>query len=115
MATIVEGKVKEFGEAPYQYDEKNQQSYFVRLDTSSGERELWALGLKDAIESKNIKAGEQVAFADLGIKEGSKRRVWDVERYEPEVNHSNTIEHDTAQDKSVASDKDDEINNDYRR
>lgn len=115
MATIVEGKVKEFGEAPYQHDEKNQQSYFVRLDTSSGERELWALGLKDAIESKNIKAGEQVAFADLGIKEGSKRRVWDVERYEPEVNHSNTIEHDTAQDKSVASDKDDEINNDYRR
>lgn len=114
MATVVEGKVKEFGEAPYQHDEKNQQSYFVRLDTSSGERELWALGLKDVIANKNIKVGEQIAFADLGIQEGSRRRIWDAERYQPEIEHTNSIEQSVAQDKVI--DVDDKAPaNDYRK
>ena len=44
----VMGKLVEHGPAPYQFDEQNARSYFVKLDTPSGPRTHWGVDLERA-------------------------------------------------------------------
>jgi hypothetical protein len=43
------GVLLEHGAAPYKHDENNSSSYFIRLKTEQGERELWGIDLARAI------------------------------------------------------------------
>jgi hypothetical protein len=43
------GVLIEHGSAPYKHDDKNSVSYFVRLETAEGERELWGIDLQRAL------------------------------------------------------------------
>ncbi len=90
--SAVQGKVIDYGSAPYQNKQENQQSYFVELKTEQGNRTLWGMGIKEAIEQKNIQKGEDVSFYDKGVKEGTRKRDWNVERYERPVEYANSIE-----------------------
>lgn len=90
--SAVQGKVINHGEAPYQHDSNNQNSYFVELDGESGKRTLWGVGIRDAMQLENIKNGDEVIFYDKGLAEGTKKRNWKVEHYEKSQTLPNSIE-----------------------
>lgn len=89
---IIQGKIIEHGAAPYKYDEKNEVSYFVSLQTEAGPRTLWGVGLQDVL--KDFAQGDQIKLRDGGqqtvtiqvrqedgsVKETPGfRRVWSAE------------------------------------
>lgn len=97
MASVVQGKVVSHGAAPYKNDPANSDSYYVELEGDNNEsRTLWGVGIRDAIQLKSIQDGEEVAFYDRGLAEGSKKRNWDVERFEKLKSYENSIEEGTA-------------------
>jgi hypothetical protein len=56
------GVLLEHGHSPYKHDENNSPSYFVRLKTAQGERELWGIDLARAIREgvTTPKIGDEV-------------------------------------------------------
>lgn len=97
MASVVQGKVVSHGAAPYKNDPANTDSYYVELEGDNNEsRTLWGVGIRDAIQLKSIQDGEEVAFYDRGLAEGSRKRNWDVERFEKLKSYENSIEEGTA-------------------
>jgi len=47
--TLQVGRLVSHGEAPYLHDPHNDMSYFVRIETPSGEREIWGVDLRRAL------------------------------------------------------------------
>ncbi len=91
--TVLQGKLVNSGSAPYQYNEENQQSFFVELQDDQGKTQTkWGIGIKDALEKSAIQNGEDIILHDKGIIEGSKKRAWEIERYERPIQHTNSIE-----------------------
>jgi putative DNA primase/helicase len=58
------GKLLEHGRAPYKQDPKEPMSYFVRLETSRGERTVWGVDLERAFKESltQPKAGDEVGL-----------------------------------------------------
>lgn len=56
------GVLLEHGHSPYKHDENNSPSYFVRLKTAQGERELWGIDLGRAIREgvSTPKTGDEI-------------------------------------------------------
>lgn len=93
------GTLTNFGVAPYQHDPNNSQSYFVDIKQPNGnDRTIWAMGLREHIEKGGFKVGDQVNLIDLGVPEGSRRKEWQVDRYEPSFD-KNSIEADFTPEK----------------
>lgn len=44
------GRLADHGAAPYRHDAKNSMSYFIRLETADGEREIWGVDLHRALK-----------------------------------------------------------------
>ncbi len=44
------GRLADHGVAPYRHDPKNPMSYFVRLETADGDREIWGVDLHRALK-----------------------------------------------------------------
>ncbi len=44
------GRLADHGAAPYRHDLKNAMSYFVRLETADGDREIWGVDLHRALK-----------------------------------------------------------------
>jgi hypothetical protein len=63
---VYAGKIVEHGEAPYENDPKNDKSYYVKLDTPAGEKEVWGVDLKRAMEESKSEKGDVVAIAYQG-------------------------------------------------
>ena len=61
------GKVVGHGEAPYQFDEKNAPNYFLKLDTPSGEKTVWSVDLKRALDESGIELGDNIALEHRGV------------------------------------------------
>lgn len=115
MASVVQGKVIDYGSAPYKNDPANTESFYVELEGSNQDkRTLWGVGIRDAIQLKNIQNGEEVTFYDRGLAEGSKKRNWDVERYEKPKEYVNSLEEgierqtEKAQSSTVNMDKEEQ-------
>jgi len=70
---VVYGKLLEHGEAPYQFDRRNDPSYFVKLEGPDGRtRVWWGLGLQAALRDSQT----QAAIGDpVGIREVGQRSV----------------------------------------
>lgn len=66
---VIIGRLIEHGPAPYKHDKDNQDSYFVRVETSKGIKELWGQGLENAIHSSGAEPGRHVKLYDLGQEE----------------------------------------------
>ena len=123
--TVVKGKVTDFGEAPYKHDETKQLSYFVNIKTEDGSnRTLWSVGLKDAINNADLKKGDFAALVDKGTQPvrvpdskepgnyiDTKRRVWDAEVFEPDIEHRNSIENGVELKKDQQQYRDSEYDN----
>ena len=60
------GLLTEFGSSPFEFDEDNSDSYFVKLDTSFGEKTIWGVGLKDALSNSDCKVGDNVSVIHNG-------------------------------------------------
>lgn len=57
-------KLVEHGKAPYDFNEENKGSYYVKLEDKSGKGKiLWSNGLKEAINKADIKVGDIVNFS----------------------------------------------------
>ncbi|WP_161828457.1 LPD7 domain-containing protein [Steroidobacter agaridevorans] len=47
--TLQVGRLIDHGQAPYRHDPRNDPSYFVRIETPTGEREIWGVDLQRAL------------------------------------------------------------------
>lgn len=62
--TNATGTVLSHGEAPYKFDEKAQDSYYVTLNTANGEETTWGVDLKEKM--KEYKVGDDVTIKYTG-------------------------------------------------
>jgi Large polyvalent protein-associated domain 7 len=62
------GELADRGEAPYQHDPKNENSYYVKLKTESGDKEVWGADLKRALDESAVKVGDSIAIAQQSEK-----------------------------------------------
>jgi Large polyvalent protein-associated domain 7 len=69
-STFLSGRLIEAGAAPYKFDDKENPSYFVKVQTDKGERTVWGVDLERALaESKTgVKPGDQVTIENQGSK-----------------------------------------------
>lgn len=98
------GRLVDHGAAPYLHDPRNDRSYFVRIETPTGERDIWGVdlqrALKDALTRPQV--GDEIGLRSLrqdavkvsrreyddngrmvGEKElGASRNAWIVEKRE---------------------------------
>jgi putative DNA primase/helicase len=63
------GKLLEQGEAPYEQDPKNEKSFYIKLETPKGEKLVWGVDLKRALEEGQIQVGHDVVIANQGRKQ----------------------------------------------
>lgn len=61
-----EGCVIKHGAAPYENNHNNKESYFVCLQTNRGEKTIWGVDLKRAIEESRVTSGDAVKLSYLG-------------------------------------------------
>ncbi|MDO8770848.1 MAG: LPD7 domain-containing protein [Burkholderiaceae bacterium] len=62
------GELVKHGEARYQFDEKNDPSYFVTLKTIEGEKTIWGKHLSSAMEQAAMRNGDSVVLRNTGQK-----------------------------------------------
>lgn len=62
------GKLLDQGHADYDFDPKNDKSYFVKLETANGTKMHWGMDLERAMEHAGSKIGELVELERLGKK-----------------------------------------------
>jgi hypothetical protein len=58
------GRLADHGAAPYRHDPKNGMSYFVRVETEEGEREIWGVDLQRALKESltQAKIGDEIGL-----------------------------------------------------
>ncbi len=61
------GRLVDHGPAPYRHDARNDPSYFVRIETPNGEREIWGVDLQRAINASltRPKIGDEIGVRAL--------------------------------------------------
>jgi putative DNA primase/helicase len=89
---LISGRLVDHGPAPYKHNPKEPMSYFVRVETEKGDREIWGVDLERAFRHSlsNPGIGDQVGLRARGkervtvLTEGKEldthRNQWSVER-----------------------------------
>jgi len=63
------GKLLDYGDANYRFDNENKMSFFIRLEKADGStRELWGTQLKDALQKSGFQKGDHIQIDHLGTK-----------------------------------------------
>lgn len=76
--TLQTGRLIDHGPAPYRHDPKNDASYFLRIETPTGEREIWGVDLKRALN-------QSLSRPRIGDEIGVRALKWDaVKVHRPE-------------------------------
>lgn len=67
---VVRGRLLDHGPANYRFDRNEPMSYYMKVDTPSGERTVWGRDLERAVKTSlsQVKAGDEVAVRHLGEK-----------------------------------------------
>ncbi|HFF5988760.1 TPA: LPD7 domain-containing protein [Enterobacter hormaechei] len=74
----VSGQLLEHGKANYQFNDKKDQSYFVKVMTESGERTVWGKDLERAMRESQAKPGETIGLEKVDTKGVvAKEKVFD--------------------------------------
>ena len=63
---VFTGRVLEHGQANYNHDPEEKQSYFVKLDTKAGEKTVWGVDLNRAMSESKAGAGDEVKLEFKG-------------------------------------------------
>ncbi len=105
-------KLMEHGQAPYQFDPNNKDSYFARLQMQNGqERVVWGVDIERCLEEGDVGTGDWIKLERGGkvavhvseidpetgkeVTKEAHRIDWDVKKYEaPEEDRSVEIEID---------------------
>lgn len=66
---IYKGQILGHGAAPYKNEPKNKDSYFVKLLTDQGEKVIWGVDLKRAMNKNPVQKGDRVTLEFKGNKE----------------------------------------------
>ena len=78
--TAAYGKIVSHGEAPFEFDEGNKESYYIELEKQNGEKKfVWGIGLKSALENSGHKIDDQVQLSVTGkeqVKTQDKKGNW---------------------------------------
>ncbi|HET9239196.1 MAG TPA: LPD7 domain-containing protein [Oligoflexus sp.] len=61
-----EGQVLDHGQANFNHDPDEKQSYFVTLATAKGEKTVWGIDLKRAMSEGNVKSGDEIKLEFKG-------------------------------------------------
>ncbi|RDV11121.1 hypothetical protein DXT99_25240 [Pontibacter diazotrophicus] len=65
-AGVTSGELLAHGAAPYNHDDNNNMSYYIRIKTAQGEKELWGVDLKRALEAGGAEIGQRIGIENLG-------------------------------------------------
>lgn len=118
-AAGVSGQVADFGAARYNFEPSGSQSFYVKVQTDSGERVLWGKDLERAVQEAELTPGEQAHFkregrtevtVDAPVKDESGRIVgtepiqtyrnrWNVERLQEQLKRQREEEEQEEHDK----------------
>jgi len=90
------GRLADHGAAPYRHDPKNAMSYFVRLETADGDREIWGVDLHRALKESLTRPeiGDEVGLRAVRrdavtLKEPGRDNDGKVIGYRPLTVHRN--------------------------
>lgn len=61
------GELVGHGKAPYKFDKKNDDSYYVTLKTPAGEQVIWGKGLVEAMQDR--KKGDEIVLQNVGRRD----------------------------------------------
>jgi putative DNA primase/helicase len=53
------GKLLEHGSAPYEFDKKNEDSYYVKIENRKGVRTIWGVDLERAVNQSGAEVGSK--------------------------------------------------------
>jgi len=69
--SVIRGKLLAHGPAPFENDPRKDLNYYMRVQTTQGERTLWGKDFERAVQESlsGVKVGDQVAVQYLGKKE----------------------------------------------
>jgi hypothetical protein len=56
------GKLTEYGNAPYNFDNTNEESFFIKLLNRGELKTYWSLGFKDALDDSDLTIGDMAKF-----------------------------------------------------
>jgi Large polyvalent protein-associated domain 7 len=64
---VYAGTLKEHGGAPYEFNDKNEKSYYVKLEDSYGKQQhVWGVHLPEALKKGDAKIGDEIFVAFQG-------------------------------------------------
>jgi len=93
------------GSAPYRHDEKKSASYFVRVRDQRGkEREIWGLGLSDALSRSGARIGDKITLGVEDTREvevdgqAAHRNTWQITVPAREHKEARELDDERAQD-----------------
>jgi len=66
---VISGKLLEHGPARFDFNDKNDPSYFVKVETPNGTKLHWGIDLQRAMGEAKAQIGEQVELERLGKKQ----------------------------------------------
>lgn len=80
LRKTLRGELIEHGKSPYAHDPKNTPSYYVKLATETGEKELWGSGLERALKEAGVQRGQELSITNRGkeVTSFTNRRGKDV-------------------------------------
>lgn len=71
---IYSGRLIEHGEARYKFRDDKEQSYFVRLETANGPKDLWGVDFPRALNQAGVKEGDLIEVELTGRKSVAVKR-----------------------------------------
>ena len=94
VGDVIHGRLVEAGTAPYRFDPANARSYYVRIETATGTRDLWGAHLKEALADSWTwpQPGDRVGVQYLGTMKvpaardaqtdspARRRNLWRIEK-----------------------------------
>jgi len=75
----VQGILVETGDKPYQDNEKNEPSPFVVIETASGNRTVWGVGLPDSLHRAGAEIGDEIHLRSTGTERVMKTVIQEVD------------------------------------
>jgi len=106
------GKLLDYGDANYQFDNENKMSFFIRLEKADGgTKELWGMQLKDALQKSGLQKGDHIQVDHAGTKpvrtevfqrdgngkaigskwEDVRRNEWKIAAHEPKRQREDSV------------------------
>ncbi len=86
MNNSINGNIEAHGAAPYEFNEDNKQSYYIKLKLPNNQiKTVWGIGLRSAIGESKTGVGDFISLTNIGKKENTLHNHWNIVKT-PEIN-----------------------------